>query len=98
MAILATAVMLFLGCDNSFVQARTVSCSCTKKSDSHKLVTKSVVCKNGISKSKCCTDASKASPSVKNCKYAANSPELGSHQKGGVGPHGPTYYDYTRMY
>ena len=61
------------------VQAKMVSCSCTLKSQSHKVVMKSAKCKAGASKTECCISAAKSWPSMKDCKYSgAPTPELGS--------------------
>ena len=73
---------------DKLVQAKKnspVSCSCTKKSDSTKVVTKSAECKAGMSKSECCSKAAKAWPSVKHCKYESQSsaPELGGGNSAG---------------
>lgn len=81
-------LIAFVVLSSSRIQATSiyqVSCSCTKKStdSSNKMVTvtKSTTCKAGMSKTECCTNAAKAWPSIKYCKYAkssAGAPELGS--------------------
>ena len=78
--LILTIIMVVSSIDN-VVQAKTVSCSCTLKSQPHKVVTKSAKCKAGASKTECCVKAAKSWTSMKNCKYeapAAPTPELGS--------------------
>ena len=69
--------------DNA-VQAREVSCSCTKRTGSHNVVTISAECKSGTSKTDCCTKAAKAWPAIKSCKPAAQSAasDLGASSSG----------------
>lgn len=83
--ILATFVLVSSTADNLLVQAyNKVSCSCTSKTDPHKVVKKTTICKVGMSKAKCCAKPAKAWPSsIKYCKlYMPAAPELG---KGGAG-------------
>ena len=76
--LILAALVVFSNCANNVQAKKKVSCSCTTKSDSHKVVTKSAECKSGMSNEKCCAKAAKAWPSIKDCKYsAATTPELG---------------------